>query len=80
MAQILTETDMFILAPPAPCVPLAPLIGTLTADGGHVLTALGNKAIWEADIKDSIETPFPAVPYISGGFVIPGVGHVEFVS
>ena len=45
MAQILTENDMFILAPPAPCVPLMPLIGVLTADGGHVLTALGNKAI-----------------------------------
>jgi len=79
MAQILTATDIFILPPPAPCVPMAPLIGPLTADGGHVLTAFGNKAIWEADIKDSIETPFPAVPYISPPFIIPGTGHVEFV-
>ena len=46
MSQILTETDIFILPPPAPCVPMMPLIGTLTADGGHLLTALnGNKAI-----------------------------------
>jgi len=45
MPQILTATDMFICAPPAPIIPLAPLMGTLTADGGHKLTAMGNMAI-----------------------------------
>ena len=45
MSQIITATDMFIIPPPAPCIPLAPLIGTISVAGGHKLTALGNEAV-----------------------------------
>jgi|TARA_Y100000310_G_C20263283_1_gene614617 hypothetical protein len=45
MSQIITATDMFIIPPPAPCIPLAPLMGTISTAGGHVLTAMGNDAV-----------------------------------
>ncbi len=53
-------------------------MGTLVAAGTHKLTAMGNMAIWDSDLKTSIEV-FPAVPYVVGAYVIPGVGHVEYV-
>jgi hypothetical protein len=55
------------------------LMGTISTAGGHVLTAMGNDAVWESDIKDSIEV-LMGIPYISGAFVIPGVGDVVFDS
>ena len=46
MSQIITATDMFIIPPPAPCIPLAPLIGTITlSDGPGTLMAMGNPAV-----------------------------------
>jgi len=77
MAQIITATDMFIIPPPAPCIPLAPLMGTISVASGHVLTAMGNDAVWASDIQESIEI-LVGIPYISGAFVIPGVGSVVF--
>ncbi len=45
MAQILTATDMYICTITPPCVLMAPVLGALTSDSGHLITALGNGAI-----------------------------------